>query len=74
MTEQEFEGHLKRGYETHGVEFKGPRNKADRAFVARVVRAILGMANRSDGGLVILGVESETLEPVVSMTTMSRLG
>jgi predicted HTH transcriptional regulator len=64
VTEVEFEGLLKRGYETHGVEFKGHGNKADSAFLARVIRAILGMANRSDGGLVILGVESETLEPV----------
>jgi predicted HTH transcriptional regulator len=64
VTEEEFEGLLKRGYETHGVEFKGPGNKADSAFLARVIRAILGMANRSDGGLVILGVESETLEPL----------
>ena len=64
MAEDEFEGLLKRGYETHGVEFKGPGNKADSAFLAQVIRAVLGMANRSDGGLVILGVESDSLDPV----------
>ncbi|MGP0064695.1 MAG: helix-turn-helix domain-containing protein [Isosphaeraceae bacterium] len=65
MTEQEFESLLTRGYETDGVEFKGSWFRTDRLFLARVVRAILGMANRRDGGRVILGVEESTnLEPV----------
>ncbi len=65
MTEQEFESLLARGYETDGVEFKGAWIRTDRLFLARVVRAILGMANRRDGGRVILGVEESTkLDPV----------
>jgi hypothetical protein len=44
------------GREQSGVEFKGPGRRTDRHFLARVVRAVLGMANRRDGGYVILGV------------------
>lgn len=64
MTDQEFETLLKRGYETGGVEFKGPGKRIDRTFLANVVRAVLGMANRRDGGHVIIGVDSESLDPV----------
>jgi predicted HTH transcriptional regulator len=65
VTEEEFESLLARGYETDGVEFKGSWTRKEKLFLARVVRAILGMANRRDGGLVILGVEESTkLDPV----------
>ena len=64
MTEQDFELLLKLGHETHGVEFKGPGKRTDRAFLAKVIRAVIGMANRRDGGVVIIGVDDETLEPV----------
>ena len=64
MTEQDFESLLAPGYETNGVEFKGPGVRTDKSFHAKVVRAMLGMANRRDGGLVIIGVESTNLEPV----------
>lgn len=64
MTEQDFESLLDLGYETNGVEFKGPGARTDKPFHAKVVRAVLGMANRRDGGLVIIGVESTNLEPV----------
>jgi predicted HTH transcriptional regulator len=57
VTDQEFESLLALGHELDGVEFKGAWIRTDRLFLARVVRAILGMANRRDGGLVILGVE-----------------
>ena len=64
MTEQDFESLLARGYETNGVEFKGRGNSTDSALLAGVIRAMLGMANRRDGGLVIIGVESDSLDPV----------
>jgi len=63
VTEQDFESLLARGYETNGVEFKGRGNRTD-SFMAVVTRAVLGMANRRDGGLVIIGVESDSLDPV----------
>ena len=64
MTEQELEAILAQGHETHGVEFKGPGKRTNSAFVASVIRAMLGMANHRDGGHVILGIDSESLEPV----------
>jgi len=64
VTSQEFETILSRGYEINAVEFKGPGARTDKPFFAKVVRAVLGMANRRDGGLVIIGVEDKQLEPV----------
>jgi predicted HTH transcriptional regulator len=63
VTEQESAALLQLGHETHGVEFKGRGMPSDASFFAQVIRAVLGMANRRDGGLVILGVDSTTLDP-----------
>ena len=59
MTEQEFGELLALGHEKRGLEFKGPGKRTDRAFFALVVRAILGMANRQDGGVVVIGVADD---------------
>jgi predicted HTH transcriptional regulator len=65
VTEDELNRYLARGYEDAAVEFKGSRPRSDKLFLARVVRAVLGMANHRDGGLVILGVEdSSALVPI----------
>lgn len=56
MTDQEFAAILDLGHETRGVEFKGPGPRSDRPLFAQVVHAVLGMANRRDGGMVIIGV------------------
>jgi predicted HTH transcriptional regulator len=45
------------GHELPGVEFKPPGPRTEAYLFASVTRAVLGMANRSDGGLVILGVK-----------------
>ena len=63
MTERELEAILAQGHETQGVEFKGPGKRTNSAFLASVIRAMLGLANHRDGGHVILGVDSESLEP-----------
>ena len=68
MTEQDFESLLARGYETDGVEFKGAWIRTDKLFLAKVVRAILGMANRRDGGLVVVGVEESTKPDPVGLS------
>jgi len=60
MTEQEFEEILSFGHELRGVEFKGPGGRSDRQFFSKVVRAVLGMSNRRDGGLVIVGVSDDS--------------
>ena len=57
MTDQEFAEIMALGHETRGVEFKSPGPFSDRLLSARVVRAVLGMANRRDGGRVFIGVE-----------------
>ncbi len=57
LTEQQFRELLSPGYEPYGVEFKGPGYRSDRQFLVQVARAVLGMANRRDGGLVIIGVD-----------------
>ena len=55
---------MSRGYEINAVEFKGPGARTDKPFFAKVVKAVLGMASRRDGGLVIIGVEDKQWEPV----------
>ena len=66
MTNQEFAQILALGRETSGIEFKGPGPLSDGRLVAQVVKAVLAMANRRDGGRVIIGVEdnSSTLVPL----------
>ena len=56
MTDEEFEQLIAQGHETGGVEFKGSCDLGDTPFRARIVRAILGLANRRGGGVVIVGV------------------
>lgn len=66
MDAQEFKELLAPGYERRGVEFKGPGPRSNRQLFAKVVRAVLGMANRRDGGLVVIGVQDNggVLDPV----------
>lgn len=59
MAEQQFSELLTPGYEPYGVEFKGPGVRTDRRLLAQVARSALGMANRADGGLVIIGVDDD---------------
>ena len=44
-------------HELSGVEFKSPGPISNRRLAAQVIKAILGMSNRRDGGTVIIGVE-----------------
>ena len=66
MTDQEFAQIITLGHETRGIELKGPGPLSNRRLAAQVVRAVLGMANRRDGGRVIIGVEdnSGVINPV----------
>jgi hypothetical protein len=43
-------------HELPGVEFKSPGPRGERALFHSVVRAVLGMANRRDGGRIVLGL------------------
>ncbi len=66
MTDEDFIQIMGLGHELSGVEFKGPGPMSNHRLVAQVIRAILGMCNRRDGGTVIIGVEDNqgVLNPV----------
>lgn len=57
MREDEFAALVAYGKEQFGVEFKGPGARTHKPFLAKVIRAVLGMVNRQDGGRVIIGVD-----------------
>ena len=63
MTDQDFETVIALGHELGGLEFKGPGPITHSGLVAQVVRASLGMANRRDGGSIIIGVEDNEGTP-----------
>ena len=56
MTTGEFAQYLNLGHELSGIEFKGPGPLTNGRLAAQVIKAVLGMANRQDGGSVIIGV------------------
>jgi hypothetical protein len=56
ITQEQFEEFLTLPHEIPAVEFKGPGNRRDNPLFGKVVRAAMGMANRRDGGFVIIGV------------------
>ena len=66
MTDEEFAQIMGLAHEIRGLEFKGPGRSTDRRLFAQVVKAVLGMANRRDGGRVVVGVEDlgDSLHPV----------
>ncbi len=66
MTNEDFIRIMELRHELSGVEFKSPGPISNRRLVAQVIRAILGMSNRRDGGIVIIGVEDSggLLNPV----------
>ena len=64
MTDQEFAQVIALGHELSGIEFKSPGPLTDSRLAAQSVRAILGMANRRDGGSVIIGVTEQDGRPV----------
>lgn len=68
---EEIEDILRVGHETPGFEFKGPGDRGDSYFFAKIARASLSLGNLRDGGYVIIGIDDEDpgalqpgLEPV----------
>ncbi len=57
MNTQEFSEIIARGREQSGVEFKGGGPRTDKQLLTRVVRAVIGMSNRRDGGYVMIGID-----------------
>ena len=60
MDVQEFKELISLGREQRGVEFKRAGSRKDKHLLAKVVRVVLSMANRRNGGLVIIGVEEDS--------------
>lgn len=60
MTDEEFAAILALDHELSGIEFKGSGLASDKQLFARVAKAALGMANRRDGGRIIIGVYCST--------------
>ncbi len=59
MTPDELRTAIALGREQRNTEFKGPGERTDKTFLAKVVRAVLGMANKPDGGVVIVGIDDD---------------
>lgn len=69
ITEQQLAEIIAFGREQRHVEFKGPGFRTDKQLLTKVIRAMIGMANRRDGGLVIIGVnEAEGRLNVVGLS------
>ena len=66
MTDEEFAQIMSLAHEIRGVEFKGPGSLSEGRLFAQVVKAMLGMANRRDGGRVVIGVQDlgSVLNPI----------
>jgi predicted HTH transcriptional regulator len=66
VTNEAFGEILALGYERRNTEFKGPGARSSQPLFARLIRAVLGMANQQDGGLVVIGVADVAglLDPV----------
>lgn len=57
MTDDEFQMIAARGRESRNLEFKSGGPISNNHLLRRVIRAVLGMTNTRDGGIIILGVE-----------------
>lgn len=57
LNEEEFNQIIDIGHELTNIELKGPCSAKDKHKFAKIARAIMGMANRRDGGMVIVGIE-----------------
>jgi len=59
LTVEQLRTALALGREQRGVEFKRSGKRTEKSFMAKVVRAMIGMANKPGGGVVILGVDDD---------------
>jgi hypothetical protein len=60
LTQEEFESILQYGRETRAIEFKGPGTADELRHLAPIIRAMLAMANRRDGGRIVVGVVEQS--------------
>lgn len=57
ISEQTLAEWIALGREQRGVEFKGPGPRSSKHLCGKVLRAMMAMANRRDGGFVVIGVD-----------------
>lgn len=50
------------GNESPSFEVKGPGSLNDKAFVAKIARAVMAMGNRRDGGVVCIGIDEPQMK------------
>jgi predicted HTH transcriptional regulator len=60
MTHDQFAELLQLKHELSGVEFKPPGLRTDKTLFHLVARAVMGMANRRDGGHIVMGVREDS--------------
>jgi len=61
MTNEQFADLVQLKHEVSGVEFKPPGLlHADKSLFYQVARAVLGMANRRDGGSIVIGIREDS--------------
>jgi len=61
----ELEDLLALDHETRSFEIKGPGSTSDKAYVAKVARAVMAMGNLRDGGIVCLGIDDKRIRDLV---------
>lgn len=57
LTARQLEERLRLGYESRGLELKGPGPRSDKRLFAKVARATLSLGNLRDGGYVVVGID-----------------
>lgn len=58
---QELEERLALGHERRDFEVKGPGDVGDKAYAAKVARAVMAMGNLRYGGIVCLGIDNDRI-------------
>ncbi len=66
LTVEELKTILELGHETPGVEFKGPERRDNQDFFVKVIKGVLGMANRRGGGKLVVGISDDGGRPVLT--------
>ena len=56
------------GREQRSVEFKAPGSRKDRHLCAKVIRAVVGMANLRDGGHVLVGISDDAAPGIAGLS------
>lgn len=60
-SQDEVEQLLAVGNESPSFEVKGPGGLSDKAFAAKIARAVMAMGNRRDGGVVCIGIDHDRM-------------